>query len=461
MPSKHKIFKEVKKTILKYNMVRPGERIVIAVSGGPDSICLMDILADLSREMDTGLVIAHYEHGLRPEEDTCETELVRGLSDSLNLSFETEKASGLDPHLPSLEEKARELRYAFLERVREKYSAQKIAMGHNLNDQAETVLMRLLRGSGMTGLSGIPPVRDNTVIRPLIETGREDIIDYLEHRNLKYATDSSNNDSRFLRNKIRLELMPEMEKYQPEIIMVLGKLAENLRYENSLFESQAEKWVDERLAQDKTGNYYLDINSLKDLPDAFIRRIVRNIVKRHYKSLYAIDYDHIQAIIALMSNEKPNITIDLPGDLIVKKEYNRLIFTSQISEPGSFTCKVKGRGSLYIHEIGKTIMIEELYNNPRTEISNDTNTAFLDGDLLPYPLTIRDFKAGDRFVPFGMKGHKKVKDFFIDLKIPPAVRKQTPILLKDDNIAWICGYRIDDRYKVTANTKKILKITIS
>lgn len=460
MPVKKQIIKTVKKTILKHDMIQPGERIIAAVSGGPDSICLVDILAGLSKEMDIGLFIAHYEHGLRPEEDTNETTLVREYTRSLSLPFETEKASGLSYNSSSLEEKARELRYDFLERTRKKFNAHKIAMGHNLNDQAETVLMRLLRGSGMTGLSGIPPVRDNTIIRPLIETGREDIIDYLEHRNLEYATDSSNNDNRFFRNKIRLELLPEMIKYQPGLIEILGKLAENLRDENSFFESQADKWVDEKIEQDKSGNYAIDIHLLKNLPSAFTRRIIRNIVKKHYKSLYGIDSVHVQAIIDLAANTKPNIPIDLPGDLIVRKEYNRLIFTSQVSNPDSFTFEVKENGELYINEIDKTFMIEELSNNQQVTITNDTNTAFLDKDLLPYPLTIRNSKPGDKFVPHGMTGHKKVKDFFIDLKVPPVNRKQTPILLKDGNIVWICGYRIDDRYKVTPDTKRILKVTL-
>jgi len=185
-------------------MIRNGDRIIVAVSGGPDSICLLNILTDMMHELDITLIAAHFEHGLRPMEDPCETALVKEYAYSRNLPFETEKASGINSHSSSLEEKARNLRYSFLERVRSKYNAQKIAMGHNLNDQAETVLMRLLRGSGMTGLSGIPPVRDNTIIRPLIDTLREDVIEYLEQKSLKYAVDSSNNNTRFTRNRIRL-----------------------------------------------------------------------------------------------------------------------------------------------------------------------------------------------------------------------------------------------------------------
>ena len=461
MPAKKQIIKTVIDSILKYNMIKAGERIIVAVSGGPDSICLMDVLADLSAEMDIDLVIAHYEHGLRPGEDVHETDLVRRYADSRGLPFETEKAFGLSPVSSSLEEKARELRYDFLERTRQKFKAHKIAMGHNLNDQAETVLMRLLRGSGMTGLSGIPPVRDNTIIRPLIEIGREDIIAYLEYRNLEYATDSSNNDNRFLRNKMRLELLPELLKYQPGLVEILGRLSDNLRDENSFFESQTDRWVDENIKQDESGAHYIDIPLLNELPSAFVRRIIRNIVKRYNKTLYAIDSDHVEAIIDLTANEKPNIPIDLPGDLVVRKEYSRLIFTSQKTAPDGFFYEIREKGEYYIHEINRTLTIEEFTGEQQTLITSDADTAFLDNDLLPCPLIIRNSRPGDRFVPLGMTGKKKIKDFFIDQKIPPAIRKQTPILVKDNETVWVCGHRIDNRYKVTSNTKNILKITLS
>ena len=441
-------------------MIQPGELVIVAVSGGPDSICLLDILAGLSKEMDITLITAHYEHGLRSGEDTYETNLVREYAKSLNLLFETEKASGINPVTPSLEEKARELRYDFLEKIRLKYEAHRIAMGHNLNDQAETVIMRLLRGSGMTGLSGIPPVRENIIIRPLIEISREDIIDYLKYKNLKYAMDSSNLDNRFLRNKIRLELLPEMIKYQPGFIGTLGKLAENLRDENSFFESQTEKWINEKLEQSESGYYYFDIQFLKDTPEALLRRILRHIIKKTQKTQYTIQWNHVQDIMELIKNTKPNISIDLPGDLAVKKEYNRLIFSLATPATESFDYTIEDRGEIYIDEIKMKIKIEELSNKEHIAISDDRNTALLDMALLPYPLTIRNIKPGDRFIPLGMTGHKKVKDFYIDRKIAPATRKHTPILIKDGKIAWICGYRIDDRFKVTEKTKRILKITL-
>lgn len=461
MPKKSNIIEEVKKSILKFNMIQPGDKIIVAVSGGPDSICLLDLLTRFSKEFNISLVIAHYNHGLRIGEDDLETHLVKKIAKSLGLPFETEKASGLDMHSSSLEDKARNLRYDFFERIRIKYKAHKIALGHNLNDQAETVIMRLLRGSGMSGLSGIPPVRDNTIIRPLIEVKREDILGYLEQRDLEYATDSSNLDKRFLRNKIRLELLPEMIKYQPGFIEILGQLSENLRDEDSFLEMQADEWVGHRLVQDESGDSLINISSFKDIPNAFLKRVIRNIIKKFNKNLYGIESGHIHDVINLIENTRPNISIDLPKGLRAKKEYNKLIFTTKNTFPEFWSYLIKDEGRLYINEIGRTIIIEGSNNKPENKgHTDDMNSVQLDKDSLSFPLTLRNFKPGDRFIPLGMTGHKKVKDFFIDLKIPPVRRKQIPILLKDDKIIWVCGYRIDDRFKVTPDTKSILKITI-
>lgn len=217
--------KKVKNTISRYGMIRFGDRVVVAVSGGVDSVCLLDVLDKLRDELGVELFVAHFDHGLRPDDDEAETRFVKSLAASLDLPFETKKAfpsmlTGAGP----LEERARNARYRFLEEVKEKFSAQKIAVGHNLNDQAETVFMRLLRGSGTSGLAGIPPVRDGHIIRPLIEISREEILTYIEQRGIKYLTDPSNFKTRFLRNRIRLELLPNLKQIQPRIIELLGRL---------------------------------------------------------------------------------------------------------------------------------------------------------------------------------------------------------------------------------------------
>jgi len=194
------IIKKVDNTISKHRMIGRGDRVIVAVSGGADSVCLLDILYSLKGVLGIELVVAHFDHGLRPGEDASETEFVKSLAASFNCDFVTKKAGpALKLGSASLEERARDVRYRFLSEVKEQFSAQKIATGHNLNDQAETVLMRLLRGSGPSGLSGIPPVRDTHIIRPLIEVTRIQIQSYLSSKGLSHITDSSNSETKHLR----------------------------------------------------------------------------------------------------------------------------------------------------------------------------------------------------------------------------------------------------------------------
>ncbi len=218
-----KIVKKVENTITGYRMLERGDRVIVAVSGGADSVCLLDILFTLKEILGIELVVAHFDHGLRPDEDEYETDFVKSLAESFDCNFTTKKtARSLTPGSASLEEKARDIRYRFLNEVKAQFSAQKIATGHNLNDQAETVLMRLLRGSGSSGLSGIPPVRDTHIIRPLIEVTRNEIESYLSSKGLRHITDSSNFETKHLRNEIRLNLLPQLEKYQPKIVEILA-----------------------------------------------------------------------------------------------------------------------------------------------------------------------------------------------------------------------------------------------
>ncbi|MFC1866873.1 tRNA lysidine(34) synthetase TilS [Thermodesulfobacteriota bacterium] len=457
------IVKKVRETISRYKMTDHGDIVIVAVSGGPDSVSLLDILNNLSDELGLKLVVAHYNHGLREAEDESETRLVQGIAESMGLTFETEKASLLRDGDASMEEKARVARYAFLERVSERFNAQKVAMGHNLNDQAETVLMRILRGSGPSGMAGIPPVRDKEIIRPLIEIKREEIMDYLTARGLSYAVDSSNIDTRYLRNRIRLELLPLMLDYQPQLIEHLGRLSVILREEDDFMELQAADWVEREAEQDCDGPILIPVSSFKELHGPLRNRVARHLLKKVGKNLRRIENDHIQSVSGLADNPKPQAMIDLPNGIILKKVYDRLIFSSG-PEHGTqeFSFAIKGPGSSFMEHLGRTITLEEIDSERAPDsVGGSDSTVCLDADRIRYPLIVRNFRPGDRFVPLGMKGHKKVKDFFIDLKIPSYIRASTPILTCLDTPVWICGYRIDDRFKVTPGTKKILKITIS
>jgi len=454
--------KKVKKTISRYQMLRPGDLCIVAVSGGPDSVCLLDILYELKEALEIKLAVAHFDHGLREGEDETETRFVQDLASSMNLPFETEKASSLVAVAPgSVEERARDARYAFMERLREGLCAQKIALGHHLNDQAETVLMRLLRGSGPSGLAGIPPFREKTIVRPLIEIEQKEIESYLEARDLAYVVDSSNLQTDYLRNKIRLELLPSLLEYQPRLIEHLGRLADILRNENIYMESRAGDWVMREADLGTAGEVSIPLSSFLGLPHPLRNRVTRQILRRVGKNLRRIDSDHIESVAELGKNKNPHGSLNLPNGLMVKRSYDSMVFRIvEEQESNEFHYLLDGAGTYFMEEIGKTIGLVELEPNRDLNMAGDKSQAYLDAEKLQFPLIIRNFRPGDRVVPLGMTGHKKIKDFFIDLKIPVESRPLIPLLVSGDKPVWICGYRIDDRYKVTSKTKQVLEASL-
>ena len=439
--------KKVRKTISRHQMLNPGDLCIVAVSGGADSVCLLDILYELKAALGIKLVVAHFDHGLREGEDDAETRFVQDLASSMNLPFESEKATSLmDWTSGSVEEKARDARYSFMESLREDLSAQKIAMGHHLNDQAETVLMRLLRGSGPSGLAGIPPFREKTIIRPLIDTKKEEIESYLKARDLAYVVDSSNLQTDYLRNRIRLELLPSLLEYQPRLIEHLGRLADILRNENTYMEGRAEDWVMREADLGATGEVSIPISSFLGLPPPIRNRVTRQILRKVGKDLRRIDSHHIESVAELGKSKNPHGSLNLPNGLMVKRSYDRMVFRTKEPESKEFHYLLDEAGTYYIEEIGKTIGLVELESNADLNMEGDERKAYLDAEKLQFPLILRNFRPGDRVVPLGMTGRKKIKDFFIDHKIPVESRSWIPLLVSGDEPVWICGYRIDDRY---------------
>lgn len=454
--------KKVRNTITRYDMISHGDRVVVAVSGGPDSVCLLDILCQLKDDLGLNLVVAHLDHGLRPDVDEAETRFVKSLAGALQLPFETKKAGRLMARQESsLEERARNVRYRFLEDALRKFSARKIAMGHNLNDQAETVLMRLIRGSGPSGLAGIPPLRDEKIIRPLIEVSRDEVESYIEERGLKYVTDATNLEPRYLRNSIRLELLPQLRKYQPRIVELLGQTAGIMRKDEECLEQMAGAWVK---GQDKSGDgreFRFHFSSFKKLPEALKNRVIRYAVRETGGSLRRIGLRHIEAVRRLAASEKPQAMAHLPNHINVRKDYDTFVFELvKDTQTQGFCCFLDGPGTFHLDELGCTISLEEVLGSELTEMSASPWTAFLDAENLTYPLMIRNFLPGDRFVPLGMSGHKKLKDFFIDLKLSSKARANIPILTHSNRVVWVCGLRIDDRFKMTDDTEKVLKVTL-
>jgi tRNA(Ile)-lysidine synthase len=420
------------------------------------------VLHRLRDELGVELVVAHFNHGLRPQEDEAERAFVRGLADSFGLSLETGRADPESYGGSSLEEQARRARYDFLNSVRQRVRAQKIAVGHSLNDQAETVLMRLLRGSGPRGLAGIPPHRRPGIIRPLLEVPRSQIQTYVKERGLGWVTDSSNQEIHYLRNRIRRKLIPLLEEYQPRVVEILARTGEVLRRDEEWLEEEAREWLGNQAVEEGAAPFRIPVQPFLHLPAALQCRVLRlAVLALGENSLRGISFRHLESIAAMAGGMRPQSQLTLPHGIRVCRVYDQLVFSKEKGPTHpSYRYVLQQPGTYRLDAVGLTLCLEETAGVETGEIGRDPGTAHLDAERLDYPLAVRNVKAGDRFVPLGMKGTQKIKDFFMDRKIPTAVRHRVPILTHRDKPVWICGMRMDDRYKVTQDTRRVLRASI-
>jgi tRNA(Ile)-lysidine synthase len=455
-------------------MLAAGDSVLMAVSGGADSVALAKVLYTLAAEYPVRLAIAHLNHCLRKEDSERDAEFVADFARQLNLPFYLEKKDVLafqrSSHL-SLEETARKIRYEFLVETAAKYGFTKIATGHHGNDNAEQVLMNLLRGSGPLGLSGIAPVRDNKIVRPLIRLKRFEILAYAAEKKLPFVTDISNTDLTIRRNRIRHHLIPELEKsYNPRIIETLNRLGMILRAED--------QWIEDALSTDfkkcisckGPGAIRLDTARFTDLATAAKRRIIRRAILSVKKDLRRITLLHVDAVLALIERDKDFGFVNLPAGIratrnaaeltIAKYEKNRSIRKDRSA--GRVGIKYRytifAPGASFIKEAGATITLVEIGTDELPDFKYvGSNLAFFDLDRLNFPLIVRNIRPGDRFSPLGVTGTQKVKEYFINNKIPQPRRQICPLLLSGDEIVWIAGHRIDNRVKIVPATRHILK----
>jgi tRNA(Ile)-lysidine synthase len=459
----HPTEKKVLFTILDHKMVQDGDLVVVAVSGGADSVCLLRILYELRDTLAMSLIVAHLNHGLRPLEDEKETEFVANLAGEFNLPLAHEEAHNLR-RVPgtSLEEEARVIRYNFFEKILSEHNAQKVALGHNMNDQAETVLMNLLRGSGLRGLSGIPPMRENRYIRPLIQVTRDEIHAYLKDKDMSFILDSSNLEKKYLRNKIRLDLIPLLLTYQPRLIEHLGEFASLCREKNRSIEEEARNCLKKATLHVSQDAMDLSIGVLKNLPMSTRFDVIREAIKQIRGTLRRINGEHVKAVNDLINNPKPQVRTNLPEKVVVTKTYERLRFAKHAEvEIEGFSYRIEHIGSIHIPETNQVLFLEQVTKKDFSESSPSPHVAFVDLDRIEWPLLVRNFRLGDKFRPLGLKGSKKVKDIFIDKKISHQERKRTLILTDGNNIIWVCGIRIDERYRVRGSTRRILRCEVA
>jgi len=459
------LVEKVKKTIEKYSMLNEGDRVVVAVSGGPDSVALLYLLKQIENEYDLKLFVAHLNHKLRGKESDKDQEFVFKLAKKLGLKFYHKsldvKKLAKRKKL-SLEEGARVSRYDYLNLVATKIKAQKIALGHNADDQAETVLMRLIRGSGSLGLSGIPP-KKKRLIRPLIEVKREEIENFLKAKKIRFRIDSSNLRLDFLRNKLRLKLLPLIEKeYNPKIKEVLARTSLLLSDEEKFLRNKAIELFKNSLVEKNEEEIILDLKSFFDYNKCLKRIIIRICLEELLGSLKKIGYKPTERVLDLLEEGKTGKKIDFGKKIYayVSKDY-LCLYREGEKKKKSFIFHLPKEKSRTL--LGLKVKSQILNSFSITDIRKNQNLwqAFFDLDKLKSPLRLRSRKDGDWFTPLGMKGKKNLADFFIDNKTPVYKRDEVLLLVSGKKIAWVVGHRISEDFKVTKKTKKALKVKIT
>ncbi len=473
--------KRVIEVIKKYDLFSKNDRILLGISGGPDSVSLLSLIFNINRtgNIYSELSIAHLNHLIRGKESEQDEQFVRGLAKRFNLSIVVERKDIKEiaqKRKLSLEETARDERYKFLETAAKKVGASVIAVGHTADDNAETILHRIIRGAGILGLSGMRPKRRLnplsivTLVRPLLFSWRDDIIAYLKEMNLSYRCDSTNLEKDKFRNRIRMELIPLLEKdYNAKVKKSLIKLGEVATQNYDFLKSQGEGLFEkiflngegtDKVFEDVT----LDIPSLKKVPTVLQQIIIREAMVRLGIPLKKFGYRQYEDILDLIKCKKTLINNGVKNYLNVSIEDDKLHLSRgryhAQEEHVLEEVELLVPGETKLEELRYKIKMEasEIKNGFLEKFKqNKTNyDEAVDFDKLSMPLTVRTRREGDRFWPLGSRGIKKLKDFFINNKIPRMERNIIPIVAMNDQPIWVVGHRLDNRVKITERTKKML-----
>ena len=452
------ILPQVQDTIERFKMFQPGDVVIVGVSGGPDSVALLDLLWRLREHLPLSLHVAHLNHRFR-EEAAREAEFVRELAASYGLKGTVEEydvpAYARERQL-SAEVAAREIRYRFFTSVLKMTGAAKVALGHQADDQAETVLLNFLRGTGLTGLKGIPPVRE-PYVRPLIEVRRAAVESYCAFRGLKTCLDASNLQMVYFRNRIRHELIPLLEQdYNPAVVPALCRLAEVAREEDGFMAGEAVKAFDKAVVPAE-GGLGLKIDSLAALPLAVARRLVRLAYKRVTGDVYELDFLHTGKVLQLL-NQRTGQEAVLPYNVQAVRSREMLyLLHRREKETPDFIRPVTLPGTTTVPEL--SIVLEaRLVDSGVDPKELPSNEALLDFDLLSPPLFARRRRPGDVFQPFGFPAPVKLKDFLIGQKVPRHCRDRLLIVEDALGIVWIAGLRVGSRAAVTPKTRRCLHL---
>ncbi len=460
---------KIKDTLTKYAMLKRGDRVLLCVSGGPDSVAMLYLFKAIAARMKLKLFLAHVNHTLRAEESNRDQSYVEALGNLQKIPVFIDRQDtrkfAMRNRL-SIEDSARRLRYKFFKEVADELDIDVIATAHTRDDQAETVLMRLLRGTGFKGLRGIPAksnLSNGLLIRPMIGISRKEIEAYLKRKKVRPRTDTSNSDTQFFRNRIRLNLIPFIEKdYSPRIKNLLLTLADLLDKDYEYLELKHEEDFKGVFRRNSKGVVILRLSAFKKLHPSVKRGAVRKIMRVLCNGLEGIDYRHWKEIESLIDTRPVGSILYLPHKITVEKSRRSIRFnpadikTPRRREVGCVTVKVPG-----LTRFGRRVLRARHVNRISGFSKKLKGVEYFDAEKINLPLRIRTYKQGDRMKPLGMKGYKKVSDIFIDEKIPFKRRNNIPLIVSaKGEILWLYGIRISDVCRIGPGTKKTLRLEL-
>ena len=463
--------RQMHRFIAQHKMIENGETVLVAVSGGADSLALLYGLHALRPQLNCELHVVHLNHCLRPEAD-ADAEFVQQHAADLGVPCTIQHAEV--PHLVkqwklSVEAAGRKARYQFYESVCTEVNATKVALGHHQDDIAETVLMNLIRGSGTSGLKGIAPVRDIKFIRPLVGSTRQQIEAFLTSIGITPRQDTTNTDVNYLRNRVRHELIPQLaHDYNPNIKTGLSRTADVLGAESEYLDTVARKAFEACRIHGSHKNVVLDRVKFRQYHIALQRRMLRHSVFEMLGDMSDLYFAHSAAMLNLVEADMPNAVLALPNDLRFRRAYQQLIFERKPVDIGSFAYPVTivGKTSITILRTEITAELGDVASRGTLPLPDGKFEAVFDYDTLrkvfakPFsetvPLIVRNRQQGDRFQPYGMQGTKKIKDFLIDAKVPRSERDGIPLLVCGDEILWVIGYTTSNAFKIKPDTRQYL-----
>ncbi len=466
--------RRVHRFIRRHDLLHDGDSLLVAVSGGPDSTALLLLLAHLAPQLGLTLSVAYLDHKLRGADEARRERLfVEGLASKLNLPLVTSGADvrghARDRRI-SLEEAAREQRYAFLAEAGGRLGVSVVAVGHTAADQVETVLMHLLRGSGLSGLAGMLPrspwplnvesAAGLTLVRPLLEVTREETIAYCREAGLEPIEDPSNRSPAYRRNRLRHEILPVLHRYNPRLDRALLRLASAAAADREAIE-QAAAGLLAGFGRTVGESVYLSRRHLQCLPEGLRRHVLRAAVGRLLGDLQDIEAKHLETM-AAATGKPTGSRIDLPRGLRLEVEYDEIILTLNVEEPpvaalpdSDVPLAVPGHT-----RAGRWLFEARIVSAGATPLVSESNEVYLSVDALAGNLLVRRRRPGDRFRPFGLAGEKKLQDLFVDAKVPRRLRDAVPIVCDRDGILWVVGYRIAERARVGGTAKKMLRLRV-